>query len=324
MTTVEQVRPLRPTTTLRGDDGGCPEVAPQGFFDSRRWGWTSGICQAVAHRFEVVVDKRCDVVPFVEPVTRALRTRGAGRLLPVYRVVATANPNLPYALYYDRARLTVTHSPDVLLRYLAWHVNQTTIERSAAEHIVIHAAAASRAGITVVLPGQAEHGKTTTVAGLLREGYDYVTDEAVVIDPGTLHVLPFPKALSVDEGVWDLFPRCRPAYATRTTRQWQVPPELFGSRSLRNPTPRPKLLVFPRYVHGESTRVLPLSRGEATRELAMATFRFQDAPCRNLRTLGEVVAGASVARLRIGSLEDAVLAIEELVSTTIRRGLDHD
>lgn len=321
MTTPEAAFEVCPPSQLPRD-GGCPTLAPNGFFDRRGWAWSSGQCQAVAHMFEVRVDSHCqDVVPFVDTATRSLRNRVTERARSVYRVAHTANPNLPYALYYGQTRLTITHSPDVLLRHLTWHINQAMIERSTVDHLVLHAAAACRAGITVALPGLAESGKTTTVAGLLREGYEYVTDEAVAVEPRTLRVIPFPKALSVDEGAWHLFPECRPRYATRTTRQWQVPAELLGSRPLRRPTPRPRLLVFPCYVEGGTTQILPMSRAEAARELTMATFSFQEASRRNLGLLADLVRDARAARLRIGSLEEAVIAIEELISITIRGGL---
>lgn len=307
--------------TPRGEARDCPPTAPPGFFSQRRWSWRSGNCAAVDHRFEVMSEEPFDLGPLMRPVTTPLRAPADGRALGRYRIVRRRNEAVPYALYYDYSRLLLSRTPEAVLRFLSWHVNRQAIDHSSVRHVVLHAAAATRAGITLILPGDQERGKTTTVAGLLREGYDYVTDEAVAINPRTLCITPFPKALSLDDGSWPLFPECRPVTAPFETRQWQVPAESLGSRSLRCVVRPPRIIVFPHFVAGSATRSLTLSKSEAVRELAQATFHFEDQPARNLHTLGALVRSATAARLRIGSLDEAVLAIERLVSQALMEEL---
>lgn len=76
-------------------------------------------------------------------------------------------------------------------------------------------------------------------------------------------------------------------------------------------------MVFPEYVAGAATVPTPMTRAEAVREMAQATFHFPKHASRNLRTLAAVATCATAVRLRIGSLRDAVLAIETLVSQAI-------
>jgi hypothetical protein len=186
---------------------------------------------------------------------------------------------------------------------------------------VLHAAAATRGGVTVVLPADQECGKSTTVAGLLREGYEYVTDEAVAIDPESSRVAPFPKTLTLDPGSWSLFPECRPGWTSEASPQWHVPAEWLGADRTTRAVPPPRLLVFPKYVAGSSTMSSPLSPAEAVREMARSTFEFRRHAERNLRTLAGVASRATSVRLRIGSLEEAVLTIEALVSQALLEDL---
>ena len=60
-----------------------------------------------------------------------------------------------------------------------------------------------------------------------------------------------------------------------------------------------------------------MSRAAAVRELVGTTFHFHDDVARNLHTLGELARSATVAKLEIGSLDDAVLAVEQLVSENL-------
>jgi hypothetical protein len=73
-------------------------------------------------------------------------------------------------------------------------------------------------------------------------------------------------------------------------------------------------VVFPRFVRGARTRLEPCTRGEAVLLLAQSTFHFLDGPQRHLETLAEVVRRArSCAKLTIGSLDEAVTAVSELM-----------
>ncbi len=283
---------------------------------ARQWTWASGPCVAVEHKFELRVEPRGDFKKVFQPLIAPFQTRAGARPegLGSYEVIADRTGSLPFTLRYDGTRLASGRDAHDLTRMFAWHVNQSVIRRSIPHHVLLHAAAARRGGITVILPADMESGKTTTVAGLLRDGFDYVTDEAVAIDPVTGWVTPFPKTLSLDPGSWPLFPECAPLRATSWARQWQVPVQSLGARPANSPVPAPRVIVFPKYIQGAATRTIPLSRGEAVQELARTTFEFPGYAGRNLTTLGRVAARATVARLIIGSLDDAVKAIETLVS----------
>ena len=71
--------------------------------------------------------------------------------------------------------------------------------------LCIHAGVVSGPDGLVVIPGQSGLGKTTLVAALVRSGFGYVSDEALAIDRSTGDATAFPRPLSVNADVWQLF-----------------------------------------------------------------------------------------------------------------------
>ena len=310
MTTVETRDPAGPA--LEAPVEPFPRRAPPGFFADREWGWRSGTCAAGAHVFDVACEHGEAAV--LEQVTGPLRTHTDEGVAVHYRIVRRDHDHLPVALYRDLTRLAVAPRVSRLLRFLTWQVNRSMVATTSRTHVVLHAACAVRAGITVLLPGDREQGKTTTVAGLLREGYDYVTDEAAAIDLVTLRLSPFPKALSIDPGAWSLFPECRPPSHDDDVPQWQVPAHRLGSLAADRPVPPPRLVIFPRFTAGAATRRTRLTPGEALRMLSQCAFDFPLAPRRNLEVLARVATAATAVVLEMGDLDSAVTAVEQEIS----------
>ena len=291
------------------------------------WGWVSGPCRALDHDFEVVVEEGYEASHFV-PVVAPFRVRRPSVEESArgvrYEVRASERPQI-VSLYADGERIASGRYPRELLGGLTWHINQSVIGTSVDRYLLMHAAAGTLAGVTVVLAADMESGKTTTMAGLLRSGFDYVTDEAVAIDPATGLVAPFPKTLSVDPGSWPLFPECAPLDLTTRevarVRQWLVEPHQLGARTAAGPVSTPEIVLFPKYVAGARTEVLPVSAGEAVHEMCRMSFEFSRHPGRNLDAAAAVATRATCARLRIGDLDEAVELVHELVSQRILESL---
>ena len=291
-----------------------------------QWAWTSGPCRALEHDFEVWVEAGWDAGPLA-PVVAPFRLRRPEATRPTVRYEIRSSPERPGfgRLYADGERVAGGRYTSELLAGLTWHINQSVIRTSTDRYMLMHAAAATTANVTVVLAADMESGKTTTVAGLLRSGFDYVTDEAVAVDPETGQISPFPKTLSVDPGSWPLFPECAPRARVERevarVRQWMVEPHRLGARVAAGPVSSPEVVLFPKYVAGATTQLVPVSAGEATHELCRMNFEFARHPGRNLRTAARLASTATCARLRIGDLDDAVDLVHELVSQRILESL---
>jgi hypothetical protein len=181
----------------------------------------------------------------------------------------------------------------------------------------LHAGGVARDGVGVALPAAMESGKSTLTAALVRAGFAYLSDEAVLLDWDSGVAIPFPKPISLDPGSWALFPDLEPHADLPDddykARQWHVPPDEVRSGAVAaGPVPI-RYYVFPKYAKGATTELTPLPRAEAVVELAKNTFRFNEQPRRCLDALAAAARGADCYRLAVGDLERAVALVRDLV-----------
>ncbi len=300
----------------------APAVTARGQLDALGWAHTGGPYRGLGLRFAV-------------RATDPALGRHLGSLFAA--LAAPAGPDAPaewysfvdrgpaaarrYAVYFGDRRIGSGNRPERALMMLLWHLNAAVV-RASGHLVVVHAAGAERDGAAVLLPAPSGGGKTTLVAGLVRAGLRYLTDEAVAIDPATLLVQPFPKALALDPGSWqvhaDLRPRLDPSVAPFGTFQWHVPPAAIRPDAVA-PAARPRLVVAPRYVPGARTRLRKIERPEMLKLLAESTFNFHDVGRRNLEVLAEVVRGCECYRATVGELgpacDEVVAVLDRLLPT---------
>jgi hypothetical protein len=292
----------------------APRTAPPGFFDNRDWAYETSRFRALAHDFGVRSES-AEIGGYLEHVLAELAATGAPATH--YHVLDRGDGTRKgrWAVYFGSERLSLSTRIGVAVGMLLWHINQETVSATDPEMVLLHAAAAELDGVGVVLPAPMESGKTTTVAGLIRAGFRYLTDEAVAIDPRTGWLSPFAKPLSVDRGSWAVLPDLEPETLLPHTNQWHVPvrairPGALGGRVL------PRLVISPRYVHGATTQLEPVSRGEMLIELGEATFHFHRHGVRNFQVLADLARRCDCYRLTIGDLDQAVALVTDLVHST--------
>jgi len=166
-----------------------------------------------------------------------------------------------------------------------------------------------------------EYGKSTTVAGLLRAGYRYATDETTVVDRRHLTVTPYPKSLALSQSVVRLLGVLpRTAVADETPAQVDVRWWDLGSPGVTSGG-RVDLVVFPAFRHGSSTVLEPVAPAAAVVELAASTFRLGQRARQNLELLARLATAVPVYRLAIGNLDEAVHTIDTLVSEHTDRSI---
>jgi hypothetical protein len=192
------------------------------------------------------------------------------------------------------------------------HVNRQVVRMASQRLVVFHAACAELDGIGVVLSGAMEAGKTTTVAGLLREGFAYLTDEAIGLDPESLLLYGYPKPLSIEPGSWEALADLAPAAPELFRMQWHVPGSQAGPGGCAEVT-RAGVVVSLRYESGSATTMQPVGRADMLIELAQSTFRLEAKPRRYLTATAAMLRQSDTYRLQIGSLDLAVRAISEAV-----------
>lgn len=280
---------------------------------NQRWQYTTRTFRALGYRFALrTTEPRIGRV--FDDLYRASAVRDAGPEA-WYSVAGSSDPGEVLSLWVDESWIADFDRPSRLLQYLAWHMNREVIARSHA-WVLIHAAAAARDGVAVLLPARPEAGKTTLVAGLLRSGFDYFTDEAAGIDPETLLLHPYPKPLSIDPGSWSVLPELNPAahggQQDFFEQQWQVSAETIPSCSVAAPTV-PTVLVFPAYRAGAPTEIQAVSRSDALLELLRNTFSLRESALRDFSVLADLTREGTCYRLTSGSLQEACNAVSLLV-----------
>lgn len=318
---VELVRVIHDRGLLAGSAGAAgstgrrPPSGPIGDFDLGDQPLPSSpyVTQAfrgLEHIFEVATNDIA-VRDFLDQVFVDLGDDGPGDRAR-YEVVTQSDTR--YVVKYQDRVVVVTGRLDRALSVLLWHVNAEVVRRSAPRFPLVHAAAATRDGKTVLLPAAPEGGKTTTVAGLVADaGFAYLTDEAVAIDTVTMIPLPYPKPLSVDRGSWDVLARLRPSHHSVVTGQWQVPASAIRPDAVASAAPV-WFVVEPAYDRDTDTRLEPVSRAAMLVRLADSTFNFHEAPERNLAVLARVLERADCYRLPISDLHEGVELIVKLVT----------
>lgn len=227
----------------------------------------------------------------------------------LYSVIDRPEMESRYEVYFDDVHLVSATTAAGVLRRLQWDVNERVIASNRA-YLLVHAAAAADArGLGIVLPAAMDSGKTTLVSGLVRAGLRYLSDEAAAIDPRTGHLHPYAKALTIDEGSWevlgDLRPKLPPTLAPFASEQWYVPANTIRPDAV-SPAARPALVVAPQYVRDGETELEPISRARALQILVENAFNFRLFPGQAaLSVLGELVSGAECYRLRVANLTEA-------------------
>lgn len=218
-----------------------------------------------------------------------------------------------YRLLIEGRWVLGSSNPAHILNDLFAHVNLDTVDAED-DLILIHAGAvATPAGAGVLLPAASGSGKTTLVAGLVRAGFGYLSDEAAVLEPTAGTVRASPTHLSLKAGSWTLFPDVGPgtAIAKLCGDTWHVDPDAIRAGSIA--TACEVGFVIPhRFQPKSETHLESLTPAAACVELGrnlMAPRR--DAP-RALGLIGTICAAARCYRLTWGDLGEAVDVIREL------------
>lgn len=167
----------------------------------------------------------------------------------------------------------------------------------------MHSGVASRDRRIVALPAESGHGKTTLTASLVRSGFDFISDEALVFeDDGT--VLPYPKPFALTP--W-------------SANQVDVPvgdeEVLVTAADLGGRTGHPGPLtdlVLSEYGHTPAV-IEQLPRSEAVAALIRYSFNHFKDPARAFKIATEVAREVTVWRLDYNDPIEAATMLSDAV-----------
>lgn len=185
-----------------------------------------------------------------------------------------------------------------------------------------HAAAVSRAGRSLLMPGSSGTGKSTLTAFLVANGFAYLGDDLVAIGSEGMALLPLPTSLSIKAGSWPILESLYPVLPDLATLH------RYG-RSIRYLEPRghyaaleaanaPAAIVFPAYCEGAATSLQALPPVETMIRLLGAHARLSHpGSAAKLAELIHFVERTPAYQLSYGDLPSAMSAIENLLAADV-------
>lgn len=268
--------------------------------------------QLLSHRFRVRTSLPA-VEELVERIFGRFRADASGAD-PTYVLEERPAERQRFQLLLDGECVMKSSRPARVFDYLTWHVMCEAV--GGCDYLLVHAGVVTWNGEAIVMPATSGSGKTTLVAGLVRAGFGYLSDEIAAIDPTTGRVAPFPLSLSVKPGSMDLLADVLPDLADDVRRFLEgrcpvrpddIRPDAVGTVShIRH-------VISPRYEPTASTTLEPCSRGRGLVELGQNAFNLPSFGRRGLYLLAGIVREARCHQLRVGDLDEAVGAVSLLV-----------
>lgn len=193
--------------------------------------------------------------------------------------------------------------------------NRAEVDRRSRSFALIHSGVVALGDAVVLLPGEAESGKSTLVAGLVRAGWAYISDELASIDPATGLVHPYTRPISIDVGAYSVFPELAAAYGA-DAEQWHVDPDHLRSGAAVDRPVRPTHVVFNRYVSDEPTELAELAGVEVVRRLLENSVRLATIGSTGFDVIVDTALSVQAAELTSGNLAEQIEAVSQFVSTT--------
>jgi len=169
----------------------------------------------------------------------------------------------------------------------------------------MHAAAFSKGGRAILLPGTSGAGKSTLAITLLRSGFGYLSDDMVFLRRGSdgLGVLGFPEDIDVSDQTIGFFPELNFLGLAPKNHGWpkrQVrADEVYKVESV--PEAKPGAIVIPQITRRETSAVRPISADEALLEMVSNVLLTEVRSCQSdLDLLTELVRQTPCYRLETG------------------------
>jgi len=204
-----------------------------------------------------------------------------------------------------------------VLPHLEWYINWQIIH-TFDRYVQLHASSLERGGQAMILPGDPGSGKSTLTAGLLTRGWSYLCDEFALVDPWTRTLHPYPRALCIKEGSFDVLrrlglPLCSkmPYHKATKGRVAFLNPRDISADIVGRPSPV-RWVVFPRYVPGAEPELHPITRSQAAYDLARQCFNIRSDQTRTLSLLAAVARGADCYQLTTGDIDATCDLVESV------------
>jgi hypothetical protein len=277
----------------------------------RRWtrpvgfAGTSVVIEGTGLRARAIVDFLFRHVP-AEPAASpaaifSVHSRRAGRTLTVCRDTRECY-----------AGPSATDAARVLLEAVS-----VSLAEGCTGGLLLHAAAVSRAGRVVLLPGPTGVGKTTLTTRLVANGFRYLTDELSYVADRTLAVEAFARPLNVKPSGLALLPDPAgpdgewPCLSDEAATLVQPPLERVASPA--GPVTL-AAIVFPRRQPSVTPRLVPLGRAQTGLRLMACLLNARNLPDHGFPAVAALVRRVSSCEVLYSEREQVEPFLRRLLS----------
>ena len=184
--------------------------------------------------------------------------------------------------------------------------------------IWLHAGGVAHDSTAAVFPGPWGCGKSTLVMRLYEQGWTYLSDDVVPIDPHTSQALPFPLTPRARGASDEMLSRSQVGTLPKMTVEIQ--PDGVGRQALPLGG-----VIFPQYVPQAQTRLIPHTPAAATAELLQNCLSFVEHRETAIRTFCDLAQRMPILRLTFADSQHAAELVQEAAVAFARSGtITHD
>lgn len=222
-----------------------------------------------------------------------------------------------FAVYGDGQAFGTLRRREEVVPFVEWGINWRIIE-TRTDFLQVHSATMTREGRGYIFAGTSGVGKSTLAAGLLTRGWRYLSDEFALIDPDTIHLHPFPKALCIKSGSFGEMKRLGVPFASdgcyvkalkgrvSYVRPRDVRPDAVAERAPVD------FVIFPKFVGSGKPRLRAIPRAQAAVLLAGHALNRHQFGGRATSILCDIVKNADCFALESTAIGDTCDLLDTL------------
>ena len=207
-----------------------------------------------------------------------------------------------------------------VLPYVEWGINARVIA-TRSDYLQLHAASLVRDGVGVVLPGIPGAGKSTLAAALLSRGWQYMCDEFALINTKTLRLHPFPKALCIKAGSFEVVRQLnlrlwhdRSYVKFMKGKVGYISSSDMGMGAIASASPI-RFVIFPKYTGQSEPHLRAVTRTQSAIALASQALNRHVFGHRTMSILCNIVRDAECFALESGPIKKTCDLLESLVTS---------
>jgi hypothetical protein len=139
----------------------------------------------------------------------------------------------------------------------------------------LHSAALVGNGISVLLSGTSGCGKTTSTLSLVVNGFQYVSDDTLLIKKvdKDVNVYPLYKSLNIDQDIAGRFPKIFKYKKNHFPKELKIPIDISGKMPGSHiQSARPDAIIFPKIISDSKSELRPIGRLEVYKRLLGQTI----------------------------------------------------